>query len=157
MNDAIPAHDRDALTLRITDIRVGRIAALAGIDNPVPAIRNLAALIAEVGAPGRLRRIASLTRVDDSIAAGEEVAVAVTLQSIGALLRRIALLSRSDRTVAAASRLAVGSKYSIRRSSGTPFLRRWGPCSHPNAVAMMQTAEERDSSDWSSLWRPRRG
>src|ERR1035438_2060392 len=57
----------------------------------------------------------------------------------------------------ASRRQPVGSKYSIWRSSGTLFLRRWCAWSCRKAVAMMQTAEDRDANDWGSFWRPRRG
>src|SRR5450631_2036830 len=70
----------------------------------------------------------------------------------------------SARSIAIASadclvlgRPVVGRRNSIRGSSGTLFLRRWGQCSHPKAVAMMETAEDWDSSDSGSLWRARRG
>src|ERR1022692_4594878 len=54
-------------------------------------------------------------------------------------------------------RPGVGRKYSIRRSGGTLFVRRRRSHSHRKAVSMMQTAEDWDSIDSGSLWRPRRG
>ena len=41
--------------------------------------------------------------------------------------------------------------------SGTRFLRRWCSRRRGKAVAMVETAEDGDSIDWGSLWRPRRG
>src|SRR5450631_2019265 len=53
-----------------------------------------------------------------------------------------------------AGRISVGRKNSVRGSRCPHFLRRWGSRRHREAVAMMQTTEDRGAHDSGSVWRP---
>ena len=50
LHQAIPANDRDALTLGIADRRARRLAGLTDFDYPIAARRNLTGLRAKAGA-----------------------------------------------------------------------------------------------------------